>query len=356
MLITILIVISVILIGGIIFLNLPQFGRSPRGERLERIKKSPNYKDGEFVNREETRVVTSEQNRLAAMWDFLFGKKERVTPGDAIPAVKTDLKNLPADKDWLVWFGHSSNLMNINGKKILVDPVFYAASPVSFVNRPFKGTDLYRPDDLPDIDYYIISHDHWDHLDAKTVKELDARVGRFVCPLGVGEHLERWGVNPSKILELDWDESVSPEPGLTINCLTSRHFTGRGLSSNKTLWASYMLETSHGNVFIGGDGGYGKHFKEIGLKYPKIDLAVLENGQYDKDWAQIHTLPEELTKVASDLNPKEILTVHHSKFALAKHPWDDPIKTAHKLRDQYNFNVLIPHIGAPVFLDLSSDE
>lgn len=350
---TFLIIVAILILGGILFMNQPSFGRLPKGERLERIKRSPNYKDGQFRNREETVQITSDKNGFAAMWDFLFGKKERVTPKENVPAIKTDLKSLPDDRDWLVWFGHSSYLMNVNGKKFLVDPVLSSASPVSFLYKPFKGTDIYSASDMPDIDFYVISHDHWDHLEYKTVKELQNRVKHFICPLGVGEHLERWGVPADKLIELDWDESSPLGKDMKINCLTARHFTGRGLSSNKTLWASYMLETPRGNIFIGGDGGYGKHFKEIGQRFPKIDLAILENGQYDKDWAKIHTLPEELHKVAYDLNPKEIVTVHHSKFALANHPWDEPLENEKRLKEEYGFNVLAPQIGEPVYFDFN---
>ena len=224
-------------------------------------------------------------------------------------------------KDIVVWFGHSSYLLVIDGKTVLVDPVLYSGSPVSFINRPFKGTSIYKPGNLPYINYLVITHDHYDHLDYKAVKKLKHKTGKVIMPLGVGSHLEYWGYEPDKLVELDWMESFHDEVSFT--CTPAKHFSGRSFKRNKTLWASFILQVGDKCIFIGGDGGYGNHFKKIGEEFD-IDLAFIENGQYSGRWAQIHTMPEELHKVMEDLDAKHYITVHHSKFALSQHDWWEP--------------------------------
>lgn len=344
-------IIILAVVAGWAFVNQPSFGRTPRGERLERIKNSPHYKDGEFQNLHSTVLMTTQRGRMGAMWDFLFKKQQGVRPEQALQVVKTDLKNLPRDENLLVWFGHSSYFIQADGKRILVDPVFCMASPVSFANKPFEGTDVYRPDDMPDIDYLVITHDHWDHLDYQTVMQLKNRVGKVICPLGVGEHFEYWGFDKERLVELDWFEDATLNENFLIHCLPTRHFSGRFLKSNQALWASFLIETPSQKIYMGGDGGYDTHFAEIGKKYPGIDLAILENGQYNEDWKYIHTMPIYLSRVANDLKAKKYLTVHHSKFALARHPWDEPIKNAMKLKSVDSLNVLMPTIGEIVLLD-----
>lgn len=338
------------------FLHQPSFGRLPSGERLERIKKSPHYRDGEFKNLHETPLMTGNDNRWKALWDFIFGSHDGLYPSQPIPVVRTDLKHLPADKNLMVWFGHSSYLLQIDGKRILVDPVFRAASPVSFINKPFKGTDIYKPEDMPDIDYLVISHDHWDHLDYQTVKELMPKVGKVICPLGVGEHFERWGYAPSALVELDWMQSAKLDTGTVVHCLPARHFSGRGLKSNQSLWASFLFEAPSLKVFIGGDSGYDTHFKDIARIHPGIDWVILENGQYNEGWKYIHTLPCQLHQEIEDLKAKNVVTVHHSKYALAKHRWDAPLQNAKELRKDDSLNVAIPHIGEILILEKDTDD
>lgn len=338
-------ILIVLVIAGVVFVNQPGFGRLPRGERLERIKRSPHYQQGEFRNLSPTLLTTSDKGRFRIMWDFLFSSKEGVYPDRTVAAVKTDLKKLNPEEDLMVWFGHSSYLLQLAGKRFLVDPVFCMASPVSFVNKPFPGTDIYKPKDMPHIDYLIITHDHWDHLDYRTVKQLKDRVGRVICPLGVGEHFEYWGYEPERLIELDWQESVSLDTNSSVHCLPARHFSGRGLKSNRTLWASFLIETAERKVYIGGDGGYDTHFAEIGRRFPGITLAILENGQYNENWRYIHTMPLYLGKIAKELNAAGVITVHHSKYALSHHPWDEPLKNELKAAQTDSLNLIVPVIG-----------
>lgn len=349
----ILFTILVLTVTGVFsFLAHPSFGKLPSGERLERIQRSPNYCNGMFRNQIPTPMMTGERNRWLALCDFAFGNREGLRPDKVIPVIRTDLKQLPQEQNLMVWFGHSSYLLQVDGKRILVDPVFHDAAPVSFVNKPFTGTDVFRPEDLPDIGMLIITHDHWDHLDYQTVTELREKVDKVVCPLGVGAHFEHWGYDKEQLIELDWEEEARYD-SLVIHCLPARHFSGRGLTSNKTLWASFLLESASLTLFLGGDGGYGPHFREIGKRFPSIDWAVLENGQYSEDWKYIHTMPEQLGKIASELNAKRVVTVHHSKYALSKHRWNEPIKTVKSLRDRKKQNVSIPMIGEVLLLDIN---
>ena len=343
-LISILSIVALLAIAGVIFINLPQFGRAPSGHRLERIRKSPNYRDGQFHNREVTPQMTSDKGFFASWWDFLFEKDPDLTPSEPLEMEKVDLTKLPSPS--ITWFGHSSYLLNIGAKRILVDPVFGSASPVGFLFKPFKGTTRYQAEDMPPIDYLVITHDHYDHLEYETVKALKDCVGKVICPLGVGEHFEHWGYPADKIIELDWDESAILGDGFKVNCHTARHFSGRSLRRNNTLWASYLLELPEGNIFIGGDSGYGRHFKQIGEKYKgEIDLAILENGQYNKDWRYIHTMPAQLDSAVRDLGARHNITVHHSKYALSRHPWDEPLKNERQLPPADS--VMILDLGRP---------
>lgn len=340
----VLVAVAVVLL----FINQPSFGRAPRGERLERIMRSPHYRDGAFHNEQEVPLFTSDKNRITGVFDFLFRKIDGLRPDYPLPVIKTNLQHLPIEENVLVWFGHSSYFIQVDGKRILVDPVFCCASPVSFVNKPFKGTDVYRPQDMPAIDYLIITHDHWDHLDYETVTSLKDQVGKVICALGVGEYLEYWGYDKNHIVELDWNEDAALASGFTVHCLPARHFSGRGLKANRTLWASFLIETPTQTLYMAGDGGYGPHFAKIGERFPNIDLAILENGQYNEEWRYIHLMPQYMAQTAKELRAGKILTVHHSKYALSKHRWDEPLANAHRLVEEDSLSVLIPRIGEKV--------
>ncbi|WP_245668102.1 MBL fold metallo-hydrolase [Flagellimonas zhangzhouensis] len=337
-----------------IILNQAKFGQAPKGERLERIKKSPNYQNGEFKNLSETSVMTSDKSSFGTMMDFMFSKKVNVTPKSKILAIKTNVKEIDQAEDVLVWFGHSSYFIRKDGVTFLVDPVFSNyASPFSFVNKAFKGTDIYDSSDLPEIDYLIISHDHWDHLDYPTILELKSKVGQVICGLGVGQHFEYWGYEQSMIMELDWHDKEVLQEAVEITATPARHFSGRGLKRNKTLWTSYALKINEYNLYIGGDGGYDTFFTEIGEKYGPFDLAILEQGQYSENWNQIHLLPRQVFESAEQLRASRIFPVHNSKFALSSHPWDEPLDEIIE-NNVKNIPVMTPVIGEIVRLNDST--
>ena len=305
---------------------------------------------GQFRNLHPTPQMTSDKGFAGSMWGILFGSKERREPASALPVLKPDLHRLERAEDALVWFGHSSYLLQLDGVRLLVDPVLTDKWPMSLFFSPFKGTDVFSPEDMPDVDCLIVTHDHWDHLDYETVMQLKNRVDKVVCPLGVGEHFEYWGFEKSSLVELDWFEDTVLDKGFLLHCLPARHFSGRSLKANQALWASFLIETPSQKIYMGGDSGYDTHFAEIGKQYPGIDLAILENGQYNEDWKYIHTMPQYLGQVARDLNAEKILTVHHSKYALARHRWDEPLKNAMNLKEKDSLNVLMPIIGEVVRL------
>lgn len=344
-----LIVVLALIVG--LYMQHPMFGATPTGKRLEMMKKSPNYKDSVFNNRAFTPSLTEGYLMSKVIFDFIFRKSSESTPKSSIPSVQTNLKNLP-NGDWLVWFGHSSYFIQTDGINILVDPVLSGnASPIPGSTKAFKGTDVYTTEDLPEIDYLFISHDHYDHLDYQTMKKLKSKVKKVVCGLGVGAHLERWGYEAEKIIEMDWDTKFEAQRGTEIYGLTARHFSGRGFKRNTSLWMSYLLETPTRKIFIGGDGGYGNHFKEIGELHGPIDLAILENGQYNEAWREIHFLPGENLQAALDLKAQRLMPVHSSKFDLALHDWDEPLKEMSRLNQSIGLPLVTPKIGELVNLN-----
>lgn len=321
-------------------------GKTPRMPLPEKISASPHFRKGQFQNIHITPDISEDTNYACVIYDFLFAKHPRRVPTDPIPSVKNDLKHLSANEDVLVWFGHSSYFMQIDGKTFLVDPVFSGnAAPVKSSTKAFKGADIYAPDDIPDIDFLIITHDHYDHLDYKTVIKLQPKIKSVICGLAVSAHLEYWGFDTDIINEYDWWQTAAIGNGFFIHTTPGRHFSGRSLKRNRSLWMSYVLQTPTFKIFIGGDSGYDTHFAEIGEKYGPFDLAILENGQYNTSWKYIHMQPEETYRAAKDLNAKRLLPVHSGKFSLAPHPWDEPLIRITALGKNEKIPVLTPMIG-----------
>lgn len=347
--IALFIILVALTVTVFIYMRLPKFGKLPSGQRLERIKQSPHFREGRFVNLHETPQMTNEKGFGQMMKEYFSAINKK--PNQAIPSIKTDLHNLPKDKDVLIWFGHSSYFIQIEGKRILVDPVFSGhASPFTFSVNAFDGTDIYGVDDIPDLDFLVITHDHWDHLDYKTVVKLKPKVDKVITGLGVGAHLEHWGFDPQSIVEMDWYEKTEFDQGFVFHATPARHFSGRGFIHKKTLWASFVLQTPTIKIFIGGDGGYDTHFAEIGKTFGEIDLAILENGQYNESWKYIHMMPGQVLQAAKDLNAKRFLPAHSMKFTLANHAWDTPLKTISKQNETVNLSIVSPKIGEMVLL------
>ncbi|HEY4287609.1 MAG TPA: MBL fold metallo-hydrolase [Puia sp.] len=331
----------------------PQFGKAPAGERQQRIEQSPNYRDGSFQNLVPTEMSLKDVSVVKVLWEFVR-KPANTKPSRPIPSVHTDLRALPDDQISIVWFGHSSYLMKIGKVHVLVDPVFSGnAAPFRIFAKAFRGTDGYDVDKLPDkIDILLLTHDHYDHLDYKTILKLKTRVKHIYTSLGVGAHLEAWGISGEMITELDWWEGCDVIDGWgRLTATPARHFSGRSTKRNKTLWSSFVLKTAAHSFFLGGDSGYGEHFKAIGDRFGPFDIAILECGQYGKYWPHIHMFPEQTVQAAQELKAKKLLPVHWGKFSLALHPWNEPIKgmTAAAVKVGQHFTT--PLIGQPVVLN-----
>ncbi|SNR58001.1 MBL fold metallo-hydrolase [Flavobacterium sp. ov086] len=323
MVLTILIILVAILS---FFLLHPRYGKRPSGERLALIQKSPQYKNGKFENINYTPELAEGYGYFDIISDFLFKKVDRKIPTDIIPSIKTNLLELDSNEDILVWFGHSSYFIQLEGKRFLIDPVFSGnASPIIGTTKAFKGTDIYTANDLPEIDYLLITHDHYDHLDYTTIMELKPKIKKIICPLGVGSHFEFWKFPNQNIIEKDWYEKIELDQNITLYTTPSRHFSGRSIKRCNTLWTSFVLETKDFKMYLGGDSGYDSHFAEIGAKYGPFDIALLDNGQYNPAWKYIHNLPEDVIKAMKDLNTKRVFPVHSSKFSLSLHAWDEPL-------------------------------
>ena len=351
MLLASLIILVVLALGIGLYLQHPKFGILPTGARLERIKNSPHYTAGEFQNLVPIPPRAEGGSSLSLWLEYLFVPQARLAPARSIPAVKTDLMTLDRDKDIVIWLGHSSYYLQLGGKRMLIDPVFSSyAAPVSFVNKAFAGTNLYTAEDMPAIDYLLITHDHWDHLDYPTISALKPKIKQVICGLGVGSYFEQWGFAADQIQEADWFTAVKPETDFTVHVLPARHFSGRMLTRNKTLWASLALITPARRLFFSGDSGYGPHFKQIGESFNGFDLVVVDNGQYDKNWPYVHLRPEEAVQAAGDLRAKALLPGHIGKFALAKHPWDEPLQRVTAASRNKDYRLLTPKIGEPVEL------
>lgn len=319
--------------------------------RNQKIQHSKNFRNGKFQNINPTPALTEGYGYLQVLYEFFFKKVSYRRPPVPLPAIKTNLLELDPAEDILVWFGHSSYFIQIDGKKFLVDPVFSGnASPLRSSNTSFKGSDIYSVQDLPEIDFLVITHDHYDHADFPTLVQLPIKTGRVICGLGVGHHLEKWGFSAEQILEQDWNDQINLWEGFKAYIRPARHFSGRGMIRNNTLWMSVLLQTPSMKIYIGGDSGYDTHFAEIGKQFDGIDLAILENGQYDIKWKYIHMLPDEVLKAGKDLRAKRILPVHSAKFAMANHAWDEPLKRITDLNKDARLPLITPMIGEKVRL------
>ncbi|MFC9290997.1 MBL fold metallo-hydrolase [Streptomyces sp. NPDC057052] len=308
------------------------FGADPSGERMARIRRSPHFANGVFQNpggEARTRPSASPLDLAKAFFDK--DTRPRRAPTGTVPVHPTTLADLarpPATGLRLTWMGHSSVLAEIDGQRVLFDPVWgERCSPF-----PFAGPKRLHPAPLPlaalgPVDVVVISHDHYDHLDLPTVKALAGTDTLFAVPLGVGAHLEHWGVSADRLRELDWHEATRIG-GLTLTATPARHFCGRGLrNSQHTLWASWSVAGDEHRIFHSGDTGYFDGFQDIGAEHGPFDATMIQIGAYSDMWPDIHMTPEEGLRAHLDLQggPGGVfLPIHWGTFNLALHPWAEP--------------------------------
>jgi L-ascorbate metabolism protein UlaG (beta-lactamase superfamily) len=204
---------------------------------------------------------------------------------------------------------------------------------------------------MPAVDYLILTHDHYDHLDFKTIRKLKNKIDRIFCSLGVASHLVYWGIDKNRITELDWWDSAEVNENMRLTAAPAHHFSGRSIKRGQSLWSSFILKTAKLNIYLGGDSGYDDHFKEIGKKFGPFDLAILESGQYNKMWPLIHMMPEETVQAAIELKAKVLMPVHWGKFKLGMHPWNEPVKRVFAKARELNLRIITPMIGEVVLLN-----
>ena len=313
---------------------------------LNKIQASPQYKDGKFTNSRTLEMSPS----FGMIKKYLFGKEQR-SPEAALPQKQIDLSLLEsADSSYLkvTNAGHSSLLIHMDGYRILTDPV-YEAKISSVGPTRFNEEIPIDPTELRDIDVVVISHNHYDHLNKYSIKTIHSEVSRFIVPLGVGAQLEKWGVPREKITELDWWDSYDFDEKLTITSTPSQHFSGRGLTDrNKTLWTSYVIATLDHNIYFSGDSGYFDGFKTIGKKFGPFDIAFMECGAYNLEWADVHMFPEETVQASLDLKAHFVWPIHWGTFNLALHDWFDPMKRVTLAAEANGVRLLTPIFGQVV--------
>jgi L-ascorbate metabolism protein UlaG (beta-lactamase superfamily) len=326
-------------------------GHNPQGEALKQIQTLPNYRNGMFQNLDSADNGGNKVkggNALKAM----FNRPESITPSRPLPWVKTDLINTAYNRPTVIWFGHSSVLIKSRSGNILIDPVFSNhAGPIPGMIKAYKGTKHYTANDMPDIDVLLISHDHYDHLDYRTVKKLKSRIKKVIVPKGVGSHFVYWGFDPKNIIELNWNEGLALPGNLHITATPARHRSNRTFAEKKTLWASYVIQADDYKIFYSGDGGYGDHFKQIGKQYGPFNLALMECGQYNENWLHHHMMPEQTAQAVADLQAHLLQPVHWAKFAESNHPWNEPVKRLLPAAQKLGIAVSVPQLGEPYTLD-----
>lgn len=326
------------------------FGKNPSGEHKKLVVASKNYDNGSFKNFSETVMMSKDFTVAAMLKEYMNISKGRV-PQKPLVSVKSPLIHRTDSKPSLIWFGHSSYFISIEGQSVLVDPVLSGhASPFSFMVKAFPGSDIYKPTDFGVIDLLVLTHDHYDHLDYKTLFALKDKIKNVVCSLGVASHLNFWGYDKAIITELDWWQSTNVG-SLKITATPARHFSGRLFKRAQTLWSSFVLQSSASTIYIGGDSGYDSHFKTIADRFGSFDLALLECGQYNSKWPLIHMTPEESVQAGIDLQAKVIMPVHFGKFALAFHDWNEPVKRFVARCKALNIAYTTPMIGDMILAD-----
>lgn len=376
-------------------LNNPAKGAKPDLESMRRFQTRDNYAWNEAKGVGYFRNLNPQASPIkrASLWEvgkyYLF-KHKNATPPHPLPFVDTNFHALYAPKPSIVWLGHSSLLVAYHDVKILIDPVFSDyASPYPFINRAFKAGKKWRAQDFGRIDLVLITHDHYDHLDYPTITALRGQSAHFITPLGVGAHLRHWGIEADKITELGWWESVELQSliessadshkafclrgdyaessakcavslplesdeaksrahtlqGARLSSVPSQHSSGRGLEWDRSLWCAYVLELGGVKIFLSGDGGYSSHFKEIGKRFGGVDLAALENGQYNSAWAYSHSFTSQVFEEARELGAKMVLPIHYGRFVAGSHAWNEPLQNLLRLCDEAGLPVSVPRLG-----------
>jgi L-ascorbate metabolism protein UlaG (beta-lactamase superfamily) len=327
-------------------------GGKIEGERLARVNASPNFADGKAQNSGETSLGSTN------VWEFVVeyfrGAKERKPPVP-VPMDVPDaiaLESIHENGVRFIWLGHSTVYLELDGTRVLVDPVWSdRASPFRIVGPKRTHPMPMALADLPTVDVVVISHDHYDHLDPSVVRELAPQGVTFAVPLGIGADLEAWGVATERIIELDWWESAAVG-SLALTATPARHFSGwQATDRDQTLWSSWTLVGPKSRVFYSGDTGWQDNFKTIGDEYGPFDLTIMKCGAYGDGWPDIHINGIEAVEAHRLLNGRRMLPVHWLTFDLALHPWDEPVRQAVDAGEELGAEVITPQVGELIDLE-----
>jgi len=320
--------------------------------RMEKIKKSPQYKEGKFFNYKDNYEMNFFKI-LPILWDVIFTDIDR-KPDVELPTRKVDFRqiiNAKSDELKVTWVGHSSQIINLDGRIILTDPVYENKTAFMGPSR-YNGDVPFNTEGLPEIDLVIISHNHYDHLNSTTIETIHPKVKHFITPLMVGAELENMGVPREKITELDWWDETILFDELLIALTPAQHFSGRGLFDGaETLWGSYVIQGPYHKIYFSGDSGYSESFKQIGDKYGPFDYTFLECGAYDERWHSMHMMPEETAQAHLDLKGKILQPIHWGTFDLALHSWYDSMVRVSKAADSLGIELSTPIVGETITVD-----
>lgn len=356
-----LIIIILALVTGVtLYIQLnPQFGSSLSDANKNSYQQSKYWEDGKFMNQSVTTMDIGIKS-MPGLLKAQFTNTAVRSPEKPIPVVAFDEQkfNTSPEKPKFIWYGHSVLLLQIEGKNYLIDPMFgNDASPIGpFTVKRFSENTLEIIDQLPPIEAVLFTHDHYDHLDYASIKKLKSKVSQYYVALGLGRHLEKWGVPAEQIKELDWWDEINTAD-LRIVFTPSRHFSGRGLFDRaKSLWGGFVFQSKNHRIYWSGDGGYDTHYKEIGEKLGPFDWAFVECGQYNKLWHQIHNYPEEAVQAGIDSQSKVSIPVHWGGFNLALHPWKEPAERFIAHAKDTQTTISVPQIGEIVVMGAEPQE
>lgn len=324
------------------------------GPRLERIRASTQYRDGEFHN---TFPVSAGLTgpRLPILREFLFNGRSRKPPAPVPVDTPLAAWATPIHTGFrMTWLGHSTMLLEVDGLRVLTDPVLAPRiGPASFVGPRRLHAAPIDVAELPPLDAVLVSHDHFDHLCKPTVRALAARGVPFITSLGVGAHLERFGVAPEHITELDWwERHTLPGGELAFTAAPAQHFSGRIGGRNATLWSSWVIETANRKIFFSGDTGLTPEFADVGARLGPFDVTMLEIGAWNPAWGTIHLGPENALAAFDLLGGGTLVPVHWSTFDLGLHPWAEPAETLVTLAAASGARILTPMLGRAFEPDL----
>ncbi|MBN2280235.1 MAG: MBL fold metallo-hydrolase [Candidatus Marinimicrobia bacterium] len=347
-------ILLIVLAAIVFYTNFhPVFGGKISKKQKNEFENLPNYRNGRFINQIETPMDMNLVDGIKILRELNRNKKER-EPQKSLPVMKLDSTAIARrEKNRVTWFGHSTFLVELDEKIILIDPMFsLRASPLRiFGPKRYTMEFPIALEKLPEIDIVLISHDHYDHLDRKSLCKLKDKTRRFIVPLGVENHLLKWGVDPAKITSLNWwDSTMAADIGFIA--APARHFSGRKTGDRfQTLWCSWVIQGQTHQIYYSGDSAYGPHFRQIFEKFGKFDLALLECGQYNVKWRSVHMLPEETVQAALDLQTQIFMPIHWAGFTLSVHSWTEPAERVTAEAKKLNAVITTPLIGQSLDLN-----